>query len=433
MKTIIQNVQMLRMADREEGVIRGDIAIDGENIVGASKAPDGFRAEKVIDGRGCLAIPGLVNGHIHAAMSVLRNYGNDLALMDWLHTKIFPAEEKLDGEWAYWGSMLSIVESIRSGCTAFADMYFFMDDTARAVKESGIRASLSRAAVGDGFDEGSMVRLRESAALHEQWHNAAEGRISVDMAAHAPYTCSDALFEKVMAMAQEKNTGIHVHLHETAFEVESSLKEYGVRPIKRLERLGFFENTRIMAAHCVHLNDEDIDILAKHKVNIMHNPSSNLKLASGFAPVAKCAARGINVCIGTDGSSSNNNVNMCEEMHIAAILAKAVAEDPKAVSAYEAVEMATRNGAKTLGIEGLTGSIEEGKKADIAIIDMDKPHWYPLGNLVSAAAYSMSGSDVKTVLCNGKILMEDYELTTINEKEVMAKVQEIAGKVLGTM
>lgn len=431
MKILIKDVMLLCMTGREEGVIKGDIAIDGEDIVKVGKADTGFRADKVIDGSSCLAVPGFVNGHTHAAMSVLRNYGDDLALMEWLNTKIFPAEEKIDSEWAYWGSMLSIIESIRSGCTAFADMYFFMEDTARAVKESGIRANLSRGVVGNGTDEGSLVRLRESAELYDRWNGAAEGRIQVDIAPHAPYTCSDAMFEKLITLAADKNTGLHVHLHETAFEVESSIKEYGVRPAKRLERLGLFGNKRVMAAHCVHLNDEDMELLAKYKVNIMHNPSSNLKLASGFAPVAGCAANGLNVCIGTDGASSNNNVNMCEELHIAAILAKAVSEDPKAVSAYEAVQMATLNGAKTLGIDHLTGTIETGKKADIAVIDMDKPHWIPRGNLISAVAYSMNSSDVKTVLCNGKILMENYELTSIDEKEVMARVQEIAERVLG--
>ncbi len=431
MKIAIENIKMLRMTSEEEGIIQGSIAIDGDKIAHVGTIPSDFKADKIIDGANALAIPSFVNSHTHSSMPVLRNYGDDLALMDWLTTKIFPAEDKLDDEWSYWGSMLSIVEMIRSGCTAFADMYFFMDGTAKAVQESGVRANLSRGLAGDGNDEGSIMRLTQAEELYDKWNDGAEGRIKVDIGPHAPYTCGDDMFKKAVALAAKKNTGIHVHLQETAFEVETSMKEYGMSPIERMEKLGLFENNRVMAAHCVHLSDKDMEILKKYKVNVMHNPTSNLKLASGFAPIAKMAEAGLNVSIGTDGSASNNNVNMCEELHIAAVLAKSVANDPKAVPAYQAIEMATIGGAKTLGIDQMVGKIEVGMKADIAIIDMEKPHWYPRNNLVSAIAYSMNSADFKTVLCNGKILMEDYKLTTINEKEVMHKVEEIARKVIG--
>ncbi len=434
MKLLIKGVKMLRMTGAAEGVVEGSIGIDGKEIAFAGQIPRGFEeaAERVIDGRGLLAMPGMVNAHTHTPMSLLRNYGNDLDLMDWLNQKIFPAEDRMDEEGAYYGALLSIVEMIRSGCTAFEDQYMFEEQIVKAAIDSGVRANVSKGLVGDGAEEGSIARLERNKWLYDNYHGAAEGRIQVDFGPHAPYTCGDGLFLKTVEAAMERpGAGLHVHLCETGGEVENSLRDYGMTPVARLEKLGVFDVPRVLAAHCVHVTQEDMDILKQHDVSVVHNPSSNLKLASGFAPVGRLLERGINVALGTDGSSSNNNQNLCEELHIAAILAKAVAEDAKVLPAYQAVEMAVNGGARALGIDRLAGSIEAGKRADLALIDITGANWAPHTDLLAAIPYSMSGSDVRTVLCDGRILMEDGTLTTIDEERVIAEVQARAGKVTG--
>jgi len=430
MKIKIINANILRMV-QDEGVITGDLAISGEDIAFIGKVPDDFVADKTIDGSNTLVIPGLINAHTHTPMSILRNFANDLELMDWLTTAIFPAEDRMDEECGYYGALLSIIELIRSGCTAFEEQYMFVDSIAKAVYESGIRANIARGLVGDGEDEGSLQRLQENVDLYHKWHKKGKGRIHVDFGPHAPYTCQDGILKKVIeAVESLPDSGIHIHLCETQTEVKDSIEQYGMTPIERMEKLGLFDKKRVVAAHGVHLTDKDISIIKKHHVNIVHNPSSNLKLASGFAPVAKLISEGINVALGTDGSSSNNNVNMIEELHVAGILAKAVAQDAKALPAYEIIKMATINGAKALGLEEQTGSLEVGKKADIAIIDMSGAHWYPQTDLIAAVAYSMQGSDVRDVICNGKLLMEDRKLLTISEKDVIDKIQKLSKKVL---
>ncbi len=430
MKIKIMNANILRMVEKE-GVIAGDLAIDGEEIAFVGDVPETFRADKIIDGTNTLLVPGFINAHTHTPMSILRNYANDLELMEWLNTAIFPAEDRMDDECAYYGALLSMIEMIRSGCTAFEEQYMFVESIARATFESGMRGNIARGLVGDGEDEGSLKRLQENTALYQKWHGAGNGRIHVDFGPHAPYTCQDGILKKIMeAVDEAPGAGIHIHLCETETEVQGSIEQYGMTPVERLEKLGLFRDRRIVAAHGVHLSEDDITILKKYEVNIVHNPSSNLKLASGFAPVSKLLKAGINVALGTDGSSSNNNVNMVEELHIAGILAKAVAQDAKALPAYEIIKMATVNGAKALGIDEITGTLEAGKKADITVIDMGAAHWYPQTDLMAAVAYSMQSSDVRDVICNGKILMENRKLMTIDEQDVINKVQELSQKVL---
>ena len=245
------------------------------------------------------------------------------------------------------------------------------------------------------------------------------------VAPHAPYTCSPAYLEKIIDLAKELGAGIHIHLSETKKEVEDSFEQYKKSPIKHVYDLGLFE-IPTLAAHCVHVSDEDIEILSANGVSVVNNPGSNLKLASGFAPVEKMINRGVNVALGTDGSSSNNNLNMFEEINLAAVINKAVNESAISIPAITAIEMATSNGAKALNWEDEIGSIEVGKKADLILVDMNKPHLYPRHNVVSALAYSCQASDVETVIVDGKVLMEKYELKTIDIEKVMYNAEKVA-------
>jgi len=423
MNILIKDATLLSMSGEKKPVEDVEIAVEGGRIKHMGKVPAGFKADKVIDAKGGIVMPGLIDAHTHIAMSLFRNYADDLPLMRWLKDKIWPMEEKLTARDVYWGSMLGVVELIRSGVTCFLDMYFFMEETAKATEQAGIRAVLARGLVGGDDDDGK--RFDETRKLYTNWHNAAGGRIKLMAGPHAPYTCSPGYLKKVADLAGELDIGIHIHLSESAEEVEESYKKYGRSPIKQMYDLGLFD-IHTVAAHCVHVSDEDMDLMAEKKVSAVNNPSSNLKLANGFAPVEKMIKRGINVALGTDGPSSNNNLNMFEEIHLAAIVNKSVNHDATSIPAITALEMATSNGAKALGLEREIGSLEAGKKADLIIIDTHKPHFYPRHDQISALAYSAQGSDVSTVIADGKVVMEDYEIKTVDMEKVMFEAQRAA-------
>lgn len=422
MRILIKGTQIISMAENQPEVYVGDIGIVDDKIEQLGQVQDDFAPDKVIDGHSTLTMPGLVNAHTHISMSLMRNYADDLPFWPWLTEKIWPIEANLTAEDCYWGAKLSIAEMIRSGITTFADMYFFMDDVAKAVEESGIRANLTRGIVGG---EDSADKLNEALKLRADWHGSCEGRIYVDLAPHAPYTCDETVMKTILQASQEHETRIHIHLSESKKEVEDSFDAHGKSPIKNMLDQGVF-NRPTFAAHCVHLSDEDIKILADHKMSVVNNPGSNFKLGNGFAPIRKLLEAGVNVALGTDGSSSNNNLNMFEEINLAAMVNKAVEGNTTVVPAYTALKMATINGAIALGLEDEVGSIEVGKKADLIIIDLEKPHFYPRLDPVASLVYSAQASDVSTVLCNGKILMEHRQLLTVNEKEVYKKANACA-------
>lgn len=427
MNILIKNLTILTVNKKNEVLYDCDIAIEGSIIKYIGNVPKDFKADKTIDGTGKLLMPGLINSHTHMAMTLLRNYADDLPLWEWLNDKIWPIEDRLNANDIYWGSMLGIVESIKSGVTCFSDMYYFMEDTARAVDESGIRACLSRGMMGQGTEED--IRYKETRALYNNWHKKGDGRITVMVAPHAPYTCSPDYLKTVMKLAEELNTSIHIHLSESKKEVEDSFKEYGKSPIKHVYDLGLFD-FHVTAAHCVHLSDEDIDIIADKKVSVINNPGSNLKLANGFAPVDKLLKKGVNVALGTDGASSNNNLNMFEEINLASIVNKGITGDPTAVPAMDAVKMATINGARALQLDNEIGSIEEGKKADVVILDIKKPHLYPMHNIISSLAYSIQASDVETVIINGNIVMENGEIKTVDVEKIYYNVDSCIKRIM---
>ncbi|MGI6622623.1 MAG: amidohydrolase [Clostridiaceae bacterium] len=414
--TMDQNMEILRSCDVliDNGIISAVGKLDAEQKQNAS----------VINASGKLLMPGLINGHCHVPMTLMRNFADDMDLQTWLFNYIFPAEEKLTSEDIYWGALLGIMEMVATGTTCFIDMYDHMNDLVRAAEESGIRAQLSRGVTNfeDGSDFSEHKGLNEAIDFYRQWNGAANGRITGAFAPHAVYTCSTDFIKAVIKTAQKFDAPIHVHLDETRVEHEDCLAKHRKTPTRYLYDLGLFDR-RTVAAHCVWITDEDISLLKDKNVTIAHNPTSNLKLASGVAPVPQALSKGVNVIIGTDGASSNNNLNMFEEIHLASLIHKGVNHDPLLVNAETALRMATTNGAAALGIKNL-GIIEEGAKADLILVDMDKPHIMPVHNILSALAYSVQGSDVYMTMVDGRILFENGEFKTIDKEKVRYNIQK---------
>ncbi|MCR3954873.1 MAG: amidohydrolase [Gudongella sp.] len=419
----IENVDIVTI-DRENRIIENsNIYIQDGIITHIGDEIIGLDVEETIDGRNMAALPGLVNAHTHMGMSLLRNYADDLPLHQWLTEKIWPVEANLNGEDIYWGSLLSMSEMIQTGTTAFCDMYFFMEEVGKGAQESGIRAMLTRGIVEDRKDPDK--KLNESRDLFNRYNKTSNDRIRVMIAPHAPYTCSPEFLVKAKNLAQELGTGIHIHLAETKREVQESYERHGKSPIKHVYDLGVLD-VHTLAAHCVHVDHNDIELMVEKSVHPVNNPGSNMKLASGFAPVQRMLERGLNVSLGTDGASSNNNLNMFKELNLAALINKAVDEDALSVKAVDALRMATINGARGLQWDNKIGSIEVGKRADIILVDMDKSHLTPRHNLVSALSYSTYGSDVDTVIVDGKILMKNREMKTLDIEKIKYMAQNRA-------
>lgn len=372
-------------------------------------------------------MPGLVNTHTHAAMTLFRGYADDLQLAEWLEKHIWPAEAQLTAEDVYKGSLLACLEMIRSGTTSFADMYFFMDETAKAVEASGLRASLSHGLIELWNEEKGEADLKEGKRFVRAWQGAAEGRIKTMYGPHAPNTCSDEFLAKVKEEARKDGAGLHIHVLETEAELLAMKERYGKCSVHMLDDIGFF-GPDVLAAHCVWLSDGDIEVLREKGVNVSHNPISNMKLASGTAPVYKMLERGVNVSLGTDGCASNNNLDLFEEMKTAALLHKLSTGNPTALPARQVLEMATVNGAKALGTK--TGMLKVGMKADMIIVDMKKPHLTPCFDVPSHLVYSAKGSDVRTTIVDGKILMDDYRVLVLDEQKVLEEAQKAAEELV---
>ena len=382
------------------------------------------KADKTIDATGKILLPGFVNTHTHLSMTLFRGLADDLALDEWLNDNIWPMEANLNGDYCYMGALLGAVELIKSGTTTFSDMYFYMEDVAKAVSESGLRAVLSYGMIDFGDEEKRKNEIAENLNLFKNVNDTADGRIKVFFGPHSPYTASEELLREVRKLASENNTGIHIHVSETQKEIEDVSAEKGLRPFEYLDSIGFL-GPDVLCAHCVWLSDSEIEIIKKRNVKISHNPCSNMKLASGIAPISRLLENDICVGIGTDGASSNNNLDLIEELKIASLLQKVSVLDPKVLTSDEALAMGTINGARALGLDDEIGSVEVGKKADLILIDTDSANMIPDSTRLSSnIIYSANGFNVDTTICNGQILMENRKLTTLNEEEIYKKARE---------
>lgn len=421
MKRLWINAWIVPMTDQVEP-FQGALGIDGNviNYVGAvpdEKVMDQY--DEVTDGKGCQAIlPGLINTHGHAAMSLLRGYADDLPLQEWLEKKMWPLEARFTDEQVRAGTLLSVVEMLKSGTTCFLDMYDHMDVVGEVVLQSGIRASLCRGVIGFGTEELRRSKLKEAVQFALDWRDAGEGRVSTMLAPHAPYTCTPEYISQFIDKANEYDLPLHTHLSETQREVEQNVEEYGDRPVEHLRKLGFF-NQRSLVAHAVHLTDEEIDILAEYDVKISHNPGSNLKLGSGIAPIPQMLAKGIRPSLGTDSAASNNNLDLFEEVRLAALLHKGAHEDPELVAATTALQMGTIFGAEGLFLEDKIGTLEVGKQADLILLDLTGAHMHPQHNLVSHIVYSASKADVLDVYIDGKQVVKKGECLTLDEEKIV--------------
>ena len=400
------------------------ILIKDDKISEISPQIDETDVDKIIDATGKILLPGFINTHTHLSMTLFRGLADDLSLDTWLNDHIWPMEANLNGDYCYIGALLGAVELIKSGTTTFSDMYFYMEDVARAIDEAGIRAVLSYGMIDFGDAERRENEIRENLELFNSCNGMADGRIKVFFGPHSPYTASEELLIKVRELADEYNMGIHIHVSETEKEINDSLDEKGLRPFEYLEKIGFL-GPDVVAAHSVWLSDEEIEIIRKNNVKVSHNPCSNMKLASGIAPVSKLIENDVCVSIGTDGASSNNNLDLIEELKTASLLQKVSTLDPKVLDSDESIAMGTIKGAEALGLDDEIGSIEVGKKADIILIDTNSANMVPdSSSLSSNVIYSANGSNVDTTICNGKILMENKKLTVLDEQEIYIKARQ---------
>lgn len=373
--------------------------------------------------------PGLINAHTHAAMNLLRGYADDLPLMTWLQEYIWPAEQKwVSNEFVHDGALLACAEMLRGGTTCFADMYFFPESTARAVEQAGIRASIGLISIDfpSAYAQDANEYIQKGIKLHDQLRG--HPLIKTMFAPHGPYTVSDEPLTQIATFAEELDIPIHIHLHETADEIEQSKKQYQMRPLERLEKLGLV-SPRLISAHMTQLNDEEINNYAAAGAHVVHCPESNLKLASGFCPLQTLNKAGVNVAIGTDGAASNDDLDMFGEMRTAALLAKGVAQDAQAGDAATILQMATLNGARALGLDEQIGSIEKNKSADLIAIEVNTIESLPLYNPISHVVYASNRQQVSDVWVAGRQLLKNRELLTIDIKELTSLANQWRQKI----
>jgi 5-methylthioadenosine/S-adenosylhomocysteine deaminase len=409
------------------------IGIKDDTIVGIFKIERGkdlyTKAKEVIDAKGCLIMPGLINAHTHAAMVCFRGLADDLPLMDWLNNYIFPAESlNVNEELVYYGTMLACAEMIKSGTTTFCDGYFFENQAFHAVKKAGMRAILAQGVIDFPTPDVKNPEKNVKNAENYLMAHKKDYLISPAVFCHSIYTCSSQTLKKSKELSEKHDVFFIIHLSETQGEVQQIREKYGDSPVNYLKELGVLDEN-LIANHCVYMEDYEIDILKEHGVKIVHNPESNMKLASGVAPVPDFISKGIPVGLGTDGATSNNNLDMFQEMDTTAKLHKVIRGDPTVINARQVVEMATIGSAEVLGLNQKIGTLEVGKKADIIIIDMNQPHLTPLFNIYSHLVYCVNGADVKTVIINGKLVLKDRKLKTIDEGSIMEEVRRISLRV----
>ena len=431
---VIEGGMVITMAEGQAPIIDGRVLIS-DGIITVIQSRDekwekpGIQAE-VIDAKEAIVMPGLVNAHTHAAMTLFRGLADDLPLKQWLFEKIFPAEAKfLNPDTVYWGSLLGCLEMIASGTTCIADGYFFQDETVRAVHESGLRGLIAQGVIdfpAPGVPD-PKENLKVAREFIERWLGFSD-LITPGMFCHSPVTCSEHTLKGAWEISGQFDVPLSIHLSETRDEVKEVIRKTGKRPVFYLDRLGLIDRG-LIAAHAIHLDDREMARVKEKRVKIVHLPESNMKLCAGPAPIRDMVNMGLTVGLGTDGCSSNNNLDLFCEMDTAAKLSKVYDLDPVGLNANTVVKMATSWGAAVLGLEKEIGTLEPGKRADIIVVDIDQPHLCPIYDPLSAIVYSANGADVKDVIVNGKALMKNREFTTLDPVEIMEKVKAISRNI----
>lgn len=407
------------------------LGIDGDTIdyIGTERPQGAYDQEKDLSGR--LLLPGLINCHGHSPMVLLRGVGSDLPLQEWLFEKMMPIEDRLTAEDIQAGNNLALLEMIATGTTSYSDMYFEPHTAAENAIACGIKANLSRPVQCFNKEETyeENFRVKESLQLFRDYHGAAEGRVRIDFAIHAEYTCFEHIVRPYSAACKELGGRMQVHISETKKEHDECVEKYGKTPARWFYDLGTFDSPTA-AAHCVFVTEEDMALLLEKGVSVIHNPTSNMKLGSGFAPIQRMLDLGLNVTLGTDGAASNNNLNLMEELHLAAVLHNGYHRDPTILKPAQLLTMATRNGAKLQGRED-TGALEVGKKADIIALDMTKPHLYPNLDPMALAVYSAQGADVVMTMVDGRILYENGEFLTLDADRILHEAKAAVKRLYG--
>lgn len=416
---------LLRTEDGYKTEVK-DLYIKDGIIAGIGKKPEGLDAYTEMDAKDKLVMPGLINAHTHVYMTILRNYADDVNFSEWLFNRVSPVEDRLPVEAAYWTNLLGFAEMFRSGTTSYVDMHMYKCMSGKAAKTAGIRAFIGRGLVGEDLYTDGLARFQEALVEKEEYGG---DRINIILSPHAPYSCSEKLYRQVIEESKKLGVLKQTHLSEGIAEVESILQKYKKTPVKWLYDIGFLDEETLLA-HCVQMRNDDIEILKKSGASVVTNPVSNAKLGNGFAPAEDMKNAGVNLCIGTDGTSSNNTLNMFREMGFLSLIHKGLKKDSTAMSAVDVIDAATVNGAKALGVKDKLGVIADGAKADIIFLDLKSPSLFPNNNIVSSLCYSANGSEVTDVMVDGEFVMKNRELLTIDYERVCYEVNKIADRYL---
>ncbi len=429
MKILFKNADILVKEDNFNVISNAYLAVDGDKIsyVGTEKPMGEF--DEIKDMNGKILMPGLINCHNHCPMVLLRGIGSDLPLQQWLFDTVFPIEDKLTAEEIEAGSELALLEMISGGTVSFSDMYFEPETTIRAVAESGMKANITRPV--QSFDPNETpeqsYRMKEAIELYDRYNNTFDGRVLIDFCIHAEYTCTETIARAFIEKVNERNGNLHIHLSETKKEHEECIQRYGKTPAEWFDSLGGFDSSAF-AAHCVWLSESDMELFRRKGVSVVHNPTSNMKLASGFAPIQRMLDMGINVALGTDGASSNNNLDMFEEMHIASIIHNGYTLDATVMNADTVLNMATANGARVQR-RGNCGELKVGNKADIIAVSLDSPHMVPALDKKALLTYSAQSSDVTMTMVDGKVLYENGEYKTLDKEKIYFNINRAVEKL----
>ncbi|MGB6471205.1 MAG: amidohydrolase [Candidatus Acidiferrales bacterium] len=433
---IVSNGTVVTMDAQHRILNQGAVAIRGDSIVAVGATDEilaQFDAPKIIDARGAIVMPGLINAHAHAAMSLFRGLADDLSLDDWLHKYIFPAEARnVNEDFVVWGTRLGVLEMLRGGITTYADMYYFEDAVARVTKQAGMRGVLGETIIDFPAPDNKTpaAALAYTQSYLDHWKG--DPLIVAAVGPHSIYTCSEKTLQDSAALARRNHAPILIHIAEAPFELEQSRAKTGLTPVAYLARAGVL-GPDVTGAHCIWVNQADIATLAHFGVGCSYNPSSNMKTAAGVAPVVEMLAGGVAVGVATDGAASNNNPDMFEEMDLAAKLQKVSRMDPRALPAEQVVEMATITGARALHLDKQIGSLEIGKKADLIVVDTTAPHATPMYDVYSELVYALKASDVRTVIIAGRPVMEDRQMLTLDESEILRKAEEYKVKIAASL